>query len=258
MGKDFQARDRQRAKIERKEGRKVPGRRFLIVCEGEKTEPHYLEELRTALRLPTANLHILHEGVTQPRQIVEAARDVFLEGKGELRKKAADVVIAVFDRDEHRTYHEALALARELDMKNLKNDEKKPVRVFAVPSHSCFELWLLLHWKDVQNPVHRHDAFEQVRQNLTGYDKGTKGVFARTAGLLPDAARRAFRLEARSNPMDGPWSSLPALLQHLLEPSLELPALGDELRGNPEGLAVLETRLAELFPKTRSSRFSGS
>ena len=258
MGRDSHPRDRQRAKLERKEGRKVPGRRFLIVCEGEKTEPHYLEELRTALRLPTANLHILHEGVTQPRQIVEAARDVFLEGKGDLRRKAADVLVAVFDRDDHRTYHEALALARQLDEQGMKNDEKKPVRVFAVPSNSCFELWLLLHWKDVQNPVHRHDAFDQVRQNLTGYDKGTKGVFARTAGLLPEAARRAFRLEARGNPMDGPWSSLPALLQHLLEPGLDLPALGDELRGNPEGLAVLETRLAELFPKAGSSRSYGS
>lgn len=41
MGRDSHPRDRQRAKLERKEGRKVPGRRYLIVCEGEKTEPHY-------------------------------------------------------------------------------------------------------------------------------------------------------------------------------------------------------------------------
>jgi len=249
MGRDNHPRDRQRAKIERKQGHRAPGRRFLIVCEGKKTEPYYLEELRTALRLPTANLHILHEGVTEPRQILEAALDVFLEGKGDLRKKAADVLIAVFDRDEHRTYHEALALARELDARGMKNDEKKPVRVFAVPSNSCFELWLLLHWKDVQTPVHRHDAFVQVRQNLSDYEKGCRGVFAQTVPLLPEAAKRAFRLESCCDPLDGPWTSVPTLLQFLLDADLEFPAASAELRGQLDKLPELEVRLSMLFPK---------
>ncbi|MBN9277772.1 MAG: RloB domain-containing protein [Hyphomicrobium sp.] len=38
--------------------------------------------------------------------------------------------------------------AEQLD-NTLRNDEKKLVRFFAVPSVPCFELWLLLHFENV-------------------------------------------------------------------------------------------------------------
>ena len=44
---------------------------------------------------------------TEPRQVVEYAVNHFRD-----RSKAFDQIFAVFDRDEHRTYHDALERAR--------------------------------------------------------------------------------------------------------------------------------------------------
>jgi len=61
--RDDHPRDRQRARLERKQGRRQPGRRFLVVCEGKKTEPNYLKEMRDSMRIHAANLHVVHRHV---------------------------------------------------------------------------------------------------------------------------------------------------------------------------------------------------
>lgn len=247
MPRDHHPRDRQRAKLERKLGRRQPGRRFLVVCEGEKTEPNYLREIQIAMRIHAANLFVTHAGVTEPRQIVEAAWEIFQNGKDSFRGRAADVVLAVFDRDEHRTYHEALDLAASLDAKNAKNDDKLPVRVLAIPSNSCFELWPLLHFKDQQTSIHRHDAFAQVRGFLPDYDKGMRGLFARTKEHLLIALERAYRIAQRFNPhTEGPWTGMHLLVHLLLDEGLELPRHPAPFVGDPERISHVVRRLQGL------------
>jgi len=87
-------------------------------------------------------VRVVHAGRTQPRQIVDDAEALFNESR------EYEHVYAVFDRDDHATYHNALTRAEQLD-NTLRNDEKKLVRFFAVPSVPCFELWLLLHFENV-------------------------------------------------------------------------------------------------------------
>jgi len=71
--------------------------RILIVCEGEKTEPNYFEEIRREYRIHTANVRVLpSEAGTNPMQIVQFAEDTFRKSG-----KAFDKVFAVFDRDDH-------------------------------------------------------------------------------------------------------------------------------------------------------------
>ena len=244
MGRDNQSRDRQRTRLERKQGRRQPGRRFLVVCEGTKTEPNYLKEMREAMRIHAANLHVVHEGVTEPRQIVDAAWELFQNGNGSFRRKAADVVVAVFDRDEHRTYHDALDYAASLDAKSPKNDDRQPVRFLAVPSNSCFELWLLLHFKDQQTSIHRHDAFDQVRGFLPDYDKGMKGLFAQTREHLPTALQRAYRLAERFDPRaEGPWTGMHLLVHLLLDEDLVLPKYPAPVLGDAARIAEVAKRL---------------
>ncbi|MBK8804801.1 MAG: RloB domain-containing protein [Fibrobacteres bacterium] len=244
--RDDHPRDRQRAKLERKQGRRQPGRRFLVVCEGKKTEPGYLQEMRAAMRIHAANLFVAHEGVTEPRQIVDAAWEIFQRGKGEFRPKAADVVVAIFDRDEHRTYHDALDHAASLDANSPKNDEKRAVRFLAVPSNSCFELWLLLHFKDQQTPIHRHDAFDQVRGFLPDYDKGMKGLFAKTRDQLPTALQRAYRLADRFDcRADGPWTGMHLLVHLLLDEGLTLPKHPARVVSDPARIDRVISRLKE-------------
>jgi len=239
---------RQRAKLERKQGKRQPGRRILVVCEGKKTEPNYLREIQAAFRIHAANLFVTHEGVTEPRQIVEAAWDIFLHGKGRLQPKSAELVVAVFDRDEHRTYHEALDLAQRLDAQKTRNDDRQPVRFLAVPSNSCFELWLLLHFQDHQTPVHRHHALECLQRFLPDYDKGMESLFAQTREHLPEALRRAYRLAAQFDPRgEDPSTSMHLLVHLLLDPELPLPRHPAPITGNAERITVVEQLLADRF-----------
>jgi hypothetical protein len=114
------------------------------VCEGKKTEPIYLDDIRKAFRVPSAHLRVLHSDTgTEPRQVVDFAESKFLE------TREFERVYAVFDRDSHRTYHDALARAAALNEK-MKNSERKLVHFAAVPSVPCFELWLLLHYANLQ------------------------------------------------------------------------------------------------------------
>lgn len=244
---------RQRARLERKQGKRQPGRRILVVCEGRKTEPNYLREIQAAMRIHAANLFVTHEGVTEPRQIVDAAWEIFLKGKGRIRPRSLDLVVAIFDRDEHLTYHDALTHAEALDARKAKNDEKQPVRFLAVPSNSCFELWLLLHFRDHQTPVHRHLALECLKRFLPDYDKGMEGLFAQTREHLPEALRRAYRLAAQFDPRgEDPWTAMHLLVHLLLDPELPLPQHPTPITGDAERIAVVEAKLAQLQNQTRS------
>ena len=200
MGRDNSAKARQRQELERKKQRgRAACERILIVSEGSKTEPLYFDEIRVALRLPVRNVTV-SRGVlgTEPIQVVQYAKDLFENGdlyKG-IEPRVFDRVYAVFDRDDHHTYFDALRLAESLDRK-LKNDEKKTVPFAAISSVPSFELWLLLHYEDIQSPLHRDEVMRSLKQHLPGYEKGAGKAFAATCEYLAVATERAERLAAR-------------------------------------------------------------
>ena len=144
MGRDNSPRSRQARHLQRKQGQRASHDRLLIVSEGSRTEPNYFTEIRTAYRLHTANVKVLHSRLgTSPLQVVRYAEQLFLEGDPHTRlvPRAFDRVFAVFDRDEHESYANALRIAASPDGK-LRNDNKQSVRFSAVASIPCFELWL--------------------------------------------------------------------------------------------------------------------
>jgi hypothetical protein len=184
----------------------------LIVCEGSKTEPLYFEDIRKVLRLPKTKVCVLPSALgTQPRQVVDYAEQIFRE-RGEF-----DVVYAVFDRDEHKTYHDALTNAARLDQR-LRNDFRKKIRFHATPSVPCFELWVLLHFADVRAFAHRHEVIARVGNHIPGYDKGLPGVFARTEPHLTVASDRAKALRATFDAKSGvdPYTDVDELVAKLL------------------------------------------
>ena len=112
MGRDNQPKERQKARdLHRKAAKRQPFERLLIVCEGEKTEPLYLDEIRRECRLTTAHVQVRPSADgTESLQVVNFAERLFLEGD---RAKAIDPlafdrVIAVFDRDLTSVDPEAL------------------------------------------------------------------------------------------------------------------------------------------------------
>ena len=219
MGKDKQPKIRQAEQLARKAGNRASYDRILIVSEGSKTEPLYLGEIRKQHRLQTTNVQVQHSQFgTSPLQVVEYAESLFVNGDEvrSIQPRAFEQVYAVFDRDNHDSYHNALAKAKSLDGK-LRNAEKQRVRFEAIASVPCFELWLLLHFEDVLAPLHRTEVYQRLRQYLTDYDKGQAGHYVQTCQHLAEATQRAEHLAELATAYDAnePYTDLHRLV-HLL------------------------------------------
>ncbi len=174
-----------------------PFDRVLIVCEGEKTEPNYFEEIRKLARISFAHVKVIHsENGTDPIQVVESAIEEFN------RTRVYDRVYAVFDRDEHKTYVNAIHKAEAQNGK-LKNDEKKYIQFFAVASVPNFEFWLLLHFEDIRQWVHRDEVYERLRKHIPDYQKNANDTYAITENLFGIASERAAALRLRSSLLSG-------------------------------------------------------
>lgn len=98
---------------------------ILIVCEGEKTEINYLEQLKDFFRLNNVAIDILSSKNPSPLQVVEFAN--------RNNKQKYDKVYCVFDKDMHSTFDEAL-------------QKCKKYKFEAIVSNPCFEFWILLHF----------------------------------------------------------------------------------------------------------------
>jgi len=99
--------------------------RFLIVCEGEKTEPNYFN----SFRVPKDVIQIEVKGVGEnPSKLVESAKDL-------KKQEDYDQVWCVFDRDNWLPQ----------DFNNaIQNAENQNFNV--AYSNEAFELWYVLHF----------------------------------------------------------------------------------------------------------------
>lgn len=201
MVRDNSPKERQKKQLERKQGRRASYDRILIVSEGSKTEPNYFRAIRAFYRLHTANVEVRpSEWGTTPVQVVQYAQKLFEYGDRHknIQRRAFEKVYAVFDRDDHDNYHDALELAASLDSNgNLKNDAKQPISFRAIASVPSFELWLLLHYEDIQAPLHRDEVMRRLMLHIPDYDKGADNVFAITSQHLAIATQRAEVLAER-------------------------------------------------------------
>lgn len=180
--------------------------RILIVTEGSKTEPLYFEEICHMKRLHSAKVRVRPSELgTAPIQVVEYAKQLFEQGDKHkhIPPNSFDRVYAVFDRDEHLSYFDALTQAKKLDGK-LKNDEKQPVPFKAIASIPNFELWLLLHYENIQAPITRQDVIKRLKTYIPSYAKGMKNIFNTTHPLLDTAMQHAESLANRFNANTAP------------------------------------------------------
>lgn len=197
--------------LKRAKPKRVAHDRILIVCEGAKTEPNYLNEIRQALRIGSVDLHIVHSALgTEPQQIVESADKEFA------RTKAFEKIIVVFDRDQHLTYANALAMVAARNERD-KNDEGKKAKFEAVVSVPSFEFWLLLHFEDIQGFLDRAVVLTRVKTHIAGYEKGNKDTFAKTKDRLAVASPRAASLKQRFSRLPGedPYTDMHELVAAL-------------------------------------------
>ncbi|WP_075344693.1 RloB family protein [Tenacibaculum agarivorans] len=133
---------------------------FLIVCEDEKTEPSYFKEYKK--QIPEETLYLKPVGTGRdPKGVVEKA----IEERDKLAKEAnkeVDCIWVVFDKDdadENATkisnFENAFEIAHNQNFKIAYSNE-------------TFELWLLLHFIDVDKntPLPRAEIYKQLKEEF--------------------------------------------------------------------------------------------
>lgn len=180
--------------------------RFLIVCEGAKTEPNYFEEARLAYRIGTAEVEICgKECGSAPMSVVE-----FAEKRYEERKRCYERVFCVFDRDSHESFDAALARVKARAANGFE-------AIYSVP---CFEFWILLHFRESRKPYVKEGdnspcaaLLKDMETDFPGYKKGSTGVFSLLNERLNAARKRAISLLVDS---EKTGEVNPCTLAHLL------------------------------------------
>ena len=185
----------------RRNANRKPYDHVLIVCEGEKTEPFYFEEMRVHLDLDSANIKIDGSCDSSPKSVVEYAQELFI--KERVKAGNYDRVFCVFDRDQHTTFDYALDKINSINIE-LKNEGYSEEDVFmAIRSIPAFEYWFLLHFipsTKPYSPVETKSVGDQVIDDLKiylpNYEKKQKGIYKYSIdnGLIEGAKAHSKRI----------------------------------------------------------------
>lgn len=173
-------------------------KRFLIVCEGEKTEPNYFR----AFRVPGRVVDV--EGIGgDPMTVVDEA--LRLRRNGEYEQ-----VWCVFDRDSFAVNRFVGAITRA---------QAKGMQV--AYTNEAFELWYLLHFDYVDSGVPRAEYARLLATRLgMPYRKNDEAMYDRLAHRQGVAIRNAKRLFAFYDPcrphLDNPSTTVHVLVQELI------------------------------------------
>ena len=171
-----------------------PKRLLLVVCEGKITEPMYIRGFVRKARNATVEVRI-HDEQGDPRKLVEMAKRERDRARVRARQQdddflAYDEVWCVFDRDQHERFEDACQMAR---------DNQLDLAV----SNPCFELWLLLHFRDSPGVQRRDHLQKMLGKFLSGYDKHFD--FERVTDNVDRATMRARRLDQDAERMGEPF-----------------------------------------------------
>ena len=224
MGSDDLFRKRKARKAEelaRKFEQRASGKRFLIVCEGTKTEPQYFRELLGELRVPPQRVKIAPNDGNSPDRVV--AHALSLQQEEVASGDGYDCIYCVFDRDKHTAFTPAL--------QQVKNRLASDMPLKAITSTPCFEFWLLLHFDFSDAPFHaagKKSIGDQAISKLktkpgfANYAKGTKGTYSLLKPKLPEAIKNAKKLRQvlggqESQHDANPWTNVDELVEALLK-----------------------------------------
>lgn len=183
---------RKNAELERQKNERSQIERYLIVCEGTKTEPFYLKELADDLGIRPSSLRIAPNDGSSPDRVV--AHGIALYEADAKSGDSFDQVFFVFDRDKHSTY--AAAVQRVMDCAAVGRPFK------AVTSVPCFEYWLLLHFGYTDQPFDtagRKSACDNLisvlrtKPGFKDYGKGKQGVYTLVKDKTPIAMKAAAK-----------------------------------------------------------------
>lgn len=174
--------------LARRAAHRSPKRRFILYCEGTNTEPVYF---RAVQREFAKVILSIEPGIGVPYTVATAAakrcHELGLSSPNARAKldsyEQEDEVWAIFDRDQHPKFDEAVVLCRKAG-------------VLVARSNPCFEIWIVLHIEDFQKPDGRHAVQAKLRTLLPEYNP-SKGKTAKFADLLAGIEIAEQRAEAQ-------------------------------------------------------------
>lgn len=199
--------------LKRRASRRSSYDKVLIICEGEKTEPNYFNELVHYYKLNSANVEIDGSCGSSPKSVLLRAEKL---AKIELDKgDGYDRVYCVFDKDTHASY-------KETKQKILNKHTVE--QFFDVVSVPCFEYWLLLHFQYSTKPYHAtasssiaNEVLKDLKQVLPDYSKGDQNTFFNLIHQLEFAKQNAKRAlqSADKSFTDNPSTYVHELVEYL-------------------------------------------
>ena len=161
----------------RKRGTKIPRKVFIIVCEGEKTEPIYFKRYRT--RYSNLKIETPNSRSTDPINLSEFAKKQIK--KYDLDLKNGDAVWCVFDCDENTNEDISQAI-------KIAGDKVK-----IILSNPNFEFWFLLHFMFHVTRIDRSEVIVKLKEYITNYDKNND-IFDMLLDHRPQAIENAKKL----------------------------------------------------------------
>ncbi len=183
------------------ESRGLPRQTFLIVCEGEKTEPNYFK----AFRVKSAEIVVEGTGCNTVSLVDKTNRIIGTYKRDEI---TFDQIWCVFDKDAfYNTFNDAIFKARSLGFQ-------------VAYSNEAFELWYLLHFIYFDSSITRQDYLRKLNEYLSdGYQKNSTTMFDLLQSRQEEAIKRASRLlnnYSRQNPNnENPSTTVHLLVEEL-------------------------------------------
>lgn len=163
--------------LSRRQGTRNVKQSFLIVCEGERTEPDYFK----AFRMTAATVKAVGQAMNTTSLVVKAIsiRDSDLK-----KNRVYDQCWVVFDKDDFpsKDFNQAIQIAQNNGFR-------------VAYSNQAFEYWFLLHFKLYRGALHR-SKYAEMLTKLTGikYSK-SEGfgalMYNRLVKLQPQAIKNS-------------------------------------------------------------------
>jgi len=169
--------------------------RFLIVCEGAKTEPNYFKSFRVPKNVVEIEIKGLGEN---PSKLVQSAKKLASQDE-------YDQVWCVFDRDDWlpKDFNDAIALAKSLKFK-------------VAYSNEAFELWYVLHFEFLNTGIPRCDYIRKLDRLLNyKYHKNSEIIYDELLDKQNFAIKNATNL-LRQYDSSTPIKNNPSTTVHLL------------------------------------------
>lgn len=178
-------------KVETRELRQI----FLIICEGEKTEPNYFMSFRVSTTVKKIDVRGFGYN---PSKLVQEAKELKAQGD-------YDQIWCVFDRDDwpKQDFNNAIA-----------NAEREGFQV--AYSNEAFELWYVLHFEFLNTGLPRKDYIDKL-EKLLGYKykKNSATIYEEIENRQSIAIKHAKSLLKQYN-HPNPVNDNPSTTVHLL------------------------------------------